>query len=29
MIGIRSYQQVRRILSKATEELSDLDTLVD
>ena len=28
-IGMRSYQQVRHILSKATEELSDLDTLPD
>jgi len=27
-IGMRSYQQVRHILSKANEELSDLDTLV-
>jgi DNA-binding IclR family transcriptional regulator len=26
-IGMRSYQQVRRILSKATEELTVLDTL--
>jgi len=29
LIGMRSYQQVRRILSKATEELSVLDTLPD
>jgi DNA-binding IclR family transcriptional regulator len=29
LIGTRSYQQVRRILSKATEELSVLDTLPD
>ena len=28
-IGMRSHQQVRHILSKATEELSDLDTLPD
>ena len=28
LIGVRSYQQVRRILSKATQELSVLDTLV-
>ena len=28
-IGTRSYQQVRRILSKATEELTVLDTLLD
>ena len=28
-IGMRSYEQVRHILSKATEELSDLDTLPD
>ena len=27
LIGIRSYQQVRRFLSKATEELTVLDTL--
>src|SRR6516164_4090165 len=26
LIGMRSYQQVRRILSKATKELSVLDT---
>jgi biotin operon repressor len=29
LIGMRSYQQVRRFLSKATEELSVLDTLAD
>ena len=29
LIGMRSYQQVRRLLSKATEELSVLDTLPD
>jgi DNA-binding IclR family transcriptional regulator len=29
LIGMRSYQQVRRILSKATQELTDLDTLPD
>jgi hypothetical protein len=29
LIGIRSYQQVRRFLSKATEELTVLDTLAD
>ena len=29
LIGMRSYQQVRRILSEATKELSDLDTLLD
>ena len=29
LIGMRSYQQVRRILSNATEELSVLDTLPD
>jgi len=29
LIGMRSYQQVRRILSKATEELTVLDTLPD
>ena len=29
LIGIRSYQQVRSILSKANEELTVLDTLVD
>ena len=28
-IGMRSYQQVRRILNEATEELSVLDTLPD
>ena len=28
-IGMRSYQQVRHILSKATEELTVLDTLLD
>ena len=28
-IGMRSYQQSRRILSKATEELTVLDTLPD
>ena len=27
LIGMRSYQQVRRILSEATEELSVLDAL--
>ena len=29
LIGMRSYQQVRRILSKATQELTVLDTLPD
>jgi len=29
LIGMRSYQQVRRILSEATAELSVLDTLPD
>jgi len=29
LIGIRSYEQVRRILSKATQELTVLDTLAD
>ena len=29
LIGLRSYQQVRRILSKVTERLSILDTLPD
>ena len=29
LIGIRSYQQVRRILREATEELTVLDTLPD
>ena len=29
LIGMRSYQQVRRLLSKATEELTVLDTLAD
>ena len=29
LIGMRSYQQVRHILSKAAEELSVLDTLPD
>ena len=29
LIGMRSYQQVRRILSEATKELSVLDTLLD
>jgi len=29
LIGMRSYQQIRRILSKATEELGVLDTLPD
>jgi DNA-binding IclR family transcriptional regulator len=29
LIGMRSYQQVRRFLSKATEELTVLDTLGD
>ena len=28
LIGLRSYQQVRHILSKATEELTVLDTLL-
>ena len=28
-LGMRSYQQVRRLLSKATEELTGLDTLLD
>ena len=28
-LGMRSYQQVRHILSKATEELTVLDTLLD
>ena len=28
-IGMRSYQQVRRFLSKATQELTILDTLPD
>jgi biotin operon repressor len=29
LIGMRSYEQVRRILSKATQELTILDTLPD
>jgi hypothetical protein len=29
LIGMRSYQQVRLILSKATQELTVLDTLLD
>jgi hypothetical protein len=29
LVGMQSYQQVRRILSKATQELSILDTLPD
>jgi DNA-binding IclR family transcriptional regulator len=29
LIGMRSYQQVRRILSEAGEKLSVLDTLPD
>jgi DNA-binding IclR family transcriptional regulator len=29
LIGMRSYQQSRRILSKATQELTVLDTLPD
>ena len=29
LLGMRSYQQVRRFLSKATEELSVLDNLAD
>jgi predicted transcriptional regulator len=29
LIGIRSYEQVRRTLSKATKELTVLDTLPD
>jgi hypothetical protein len=29
LIGMRSYQEVRRFLSKATEELTVLDTLAD
>jgi len=29
LIGIRSYEKVRRILSKGTKELTDLDTLPD
>jgi hypothetical protein len=29
LIGMRSYQQARRFLSKATEELTVLDTLAD
>ena len=29
LIGLRSYQQVRHILSKATEEMTILDTLPD
>jgi DNA-binding IclR family transcriptional regulator len=29
LIGMRSYEQVRRIMSKATQELTVLDTLLD
>ena len=29
LIGMRSYEQIRRILSKATQELTILDTLPD
>ena len=29
LMGLRSYQQVRRLLSQATEELAVLDTLPD
>jgi hypothetical protein len=29
LIGMRSYQQVRHILSKAVKELTALDTLPD
>ena len=29
LIGMRSYRQVRRILSEATQELTVLDTLPD
>jgi hypothetical protein len=29
LIGMRSYQQIRRLLSKASEELTILDTLLD
>ena len=29
LIGMRSYQQIRRLLSKAGEELTVLDTLLD
>ena len=29
IIGMRSYQQVQRILSRATQELTVLDTLPD
>jgi hypothetical protein len=29
LIGMRSYQQVRHILSEATQELTVLDTLPD
>jgi DNA-binding IclR family transcriptional regulator len=29
LVGMRSYEQVRRILSKATRELTVLDTLPD
>jgi biotin operon repressor len=29
LIGMRSYQQVRRLLSRATEQLTVLDTLPD
>jgi hypothetical protein len=29
LIGMRSYQQVRRILGKATQEMTVLNTLPD
>jgi hypothetical protein len=29
LIGMRSYEQVRRILGKATQELTVLDTLLN
>jgi hypothetical protein len=29
LIGTRSYQQVKRVLSKATQEVTILDTLPD
>jgi hypothetical protein len=29
LLGMRSYQQIRRLLSKAAEELTVLDTLPD
>ena len=29
LVGMRSYQRVRHILSKATERLTVLDTLLD